>query len=415
MRMLGVTALAAAALSVAPAPTLAAGVGDCVQDDAWPAARQDYADQVVALVNAHRATLGLAPLTISPTLTAAAVWKVRHMAFYKYFTHDDPAPPVARTWRERLQACGYAGDGMGENIALGYETPEAVVEGWIRSPEHAANIENPAFRAIGVGVARAATLDGYLFWDQEFGTLDDSLPPADTSPPSAPGQLAATASSPTQVALTWAASTDNVGVTGYRVYREGVEVAATPLLGYTDNAVSAGTTYSYTVRAFDGAGLLGPASDAAAVVTPPAPPVATIFASTYAIEAGLGASFGLGTGALRAQDGVTVDIASVAGTVGWYGRFIVPRGLSSLGVSYAGTSTQPCTRTISLYDWVARTWEALETGAGSAAVTAAARGPFDRFLGGSSLQGAVRARVTCSRPDGLPFLLQTDRLTLTAG
>src|SRR5689334_13484732 len=115
MRTIAVAALAAAALAVSPATGLAA-VGDCVQDDAWPAVRQDYADQVVALVNAHRATLGLAPLQVSPTLTAAAVWKVRHMAFYKYFTHDDPAPPVARTWRERLQACGYAGDGMGENI-----------------------------------------------------------------------------------------------------------------------------------------------------------------------------------------------------------------------------------------------------------------------------------------------------------
>ena len=422
--MLAVAALAAAGLAVAPghgiAPqltaALGAGVGDCAQDDAWPAARQDYADQVVALVNAHRATLGLAPLEVSPTLTASAVWKARHMTYYRYFTHDDPAPPVDRTWRDRIRACGYAADSMGENIALGYETPEAVVEGWITSPDHAANIDNPAFRATGVGVARAPTLDGYLFWVQDFGTTDDSGPPPDTSPPTAPCPLTATASSSTQVSLSWEPSTDNVGVTGYRVYRNGVEVSVTTSPGYTDSALAPATTYSYTVRAFDAAGLLGPPSDAATVTTPPlASAGTTLYASTYAIEAGIGASFGLGTGLLRAEDGATVDVASAFGNVAWYGRFNVARGLASLRVTYAGASTRECARTLALYDWNTRTWEAIDTGSATASLTVGAPGPLDRFLGGSSILGAVRARVSCSRADGLPFLLQTDRLTLTVG
>jgi hypothetical protein len=99
---------------------------------------------------------------------------------------------------------------------------------------------------------------------------------------------------------------------------------------------------------------------------------------------------------------------SAFGNVSWYGRFNVARPLTSLAVAYVGTSTRPCTRTLALYDWVARAWESLDAGGAAAA-------PLDRFLGGSSILGAVRARVSCSRADGLPFVLQTDRLTLSAG
>ena len=67
----------------------------------WPADRADLAAQVVTLVNAHRAQLGLVPLVVSPTLTAAAEWKARNMAAYGYLDHDDPAPD-ARTANERV-------------------------------------------------------------------------------------------------------------------------------------------------------------------------------------------------------------------------------------------------------------------------------------------------------------------------
>src|ERR671935_2164903 len=142
--------LSVAALAVAPAPAVA--VGDCTPDAAWPAARPDLAAQVVALVNAHREQLGLAPLAVSPTLTAAATWKARHMAAYHYMAHDDPAPPVARTTAERIAACGYPAANWGENIAYGYPTAQAVVDGWLSSPEHRANIERADVRATGVGV-----------------------------------------------------------------------------------------------------------------------------------------------------------------------------------------------------------------------------------------------------------------------
>jgi uncharacterized protein YkwD len=150
----------------------AAGVGDCNADAAWPANNQSFADQVVALVNQHRAAMGLVQLKVSPTLTAAAVWKARHMAQYSYMQHDDPAPPIARLWYQRVQACGYTGGGMGENIAYGYRTPQDVMTGWLNSPGHKANIENGSYRSTGVGAATNAS--GTVYWSQEFGTYVDS-------------------------------------------------------------------------------------------------------------------------------------------------------------------------------------------------------------------------------------------------
>ena len=78
----------------------------------------------------------------------------------------------------------------------------------------------------------------------------------DSIKPSAPGNLKATAGTG-QVTLTWKASTDNIGVTGYRIYRNGTQVGSVSgtTLTYTDTGLARGT-YSYTVRAIDAAGNL---------------------------------------------------------------------------------------------------------------------------------------------------------------
>ena len=170
------------AATVAAAPAAAAGTGDCTPAASWPADRADLAAQVVALVNAHRAQLGLAALVVSPTLTATAEWKARNMANYRYMDHDDPAPD-ARTPDERVAACGYQSPEWGENIASGYTTAQAVVDAWLASPEHRANIERPEFRATGVGAAGVPT-----YWAQAFGVTVDagSIVPAPIAPPAAP-------------------------------------------------------------------------------------------------------------------------------------------------------------------------------------------------------------------------------------
>jgi chitodextrinase len=94
----------------------------------------------------------------------------------------------------------------------------------------------------------------------------------DTQPPTVPTGLTASATAPTSVSLSWNASTDNVGVAGYTVYRNGTSVAtvSAPTLTYTDTSVAASTTYSYTVDAFDTSGNHS-AQSAPASVTTPAP------------------------------------------------------------------------------------------------------------------------------------------------
>jgi fibronectin type 3 domain-containing protein len=91
----------------------------------------------------------------------------------------------------------------------------------------------------------------------------------DTTAPTAPTGLKATASNPTRVDLSWTAATDDVGVTGYRVLRGGAQIGTTTgAITYSDSTVAASTTYSYTVRAVDAAGNVSPDSAAAQVTTP---------------------------------------------------------------------------------------------------------------------------------------------------
>jgi uncharacterized protein YkwD len=179
--------VAACLPAVATAPATAAPVGDCQVGAGWAEPLPGPAARVVELVNQHRAGLGLAPLAVSPTLSAGAVWKARHMATYRYVARDDPAPPVQRTPAERVQACGYPQDALvGENIAAGQGTAELVMSGWLGSSGHRANIERASFAAIGVGAARSA--NGSIYWAQDFGSVAD----AGASVPQSPLPRAAT-------------------------------------------------------------------------------------------------------------------------------------------------------------------------------------------------------------------------------
>ncbi|GLX68673.1 fibronectin type III domain-containing protein [Paenibacillus glycanilyticus] len=76
----------------------------------------------------------------------------------------------------------------------------------------------------------------------------------DTTAPTAPTNVAATAASASQINLNWTASTDNVGVTGYNVYRGGVLAGSAAGTSYSDTGLTASTSYSYTVKAKDAAG-----------------------------------------------------------------------------------------------------------------------------------------------------------------
>ncbi|MBO9539351.1 S8 family serine peptidase [bacterium] len=90
----------------------------------------------------------------------------------------------------------------------------------------------------------------------------------DTQSPSVPTGVKALAASTTQVQLEWNAASDNVGVTGYRIYRNGQMIATTASTGYADSGLAPGTSYAYTVVAYDAAGNASGMSNVANVQTP---------------------------------------------------------------------------------------------------------------------------------------------------
>jgi hypothetical protein len=91
----------------------------------------------------------------------------------------------------------------------------------------------------------------------------------DTQPPTAPTNLRGTAGSPNQVDLTWTASTDDVAVANYQIFRGSTQIATIggSSTAYSDTTVSANTTYSYTVKAGDLAGNTSPASNVVSITT----------------------------------------------------------------------------------------------------------------------------------------------------
>ncbi|MFS8101016.1 CAP domain-containing protein [Lentzea alba] len=115
---------------------------------------------VLALVNDARAAKGCRALVIDDRITTAAQAHSTDMATNNYFSHDSKD---GREFDERMRDAGYPNPG-GENIAKGYRTPEQVMEGWMTSSGHRANIENCSFTTMGVGLDTR----GFL-WTQNFG------------------------------------------------------------------------------------------------------------------------------------------------------------------------------------------------------------------------------------------------------
>ncbi|TXS54289.1 sigma-70 family RNA polymerase sigma factor [Streptomyces sp. uw30] len=123
----------------------------------------DTVGQVVALVNKERANAGCGPLAEDSLLNKAAQGHSEDMAARDFFDHTNPdgADPG-----QRITAAGYSWSTYGENIAMGQQTPAAVMESWMNSPGHRANILNCSFKDIGVGIHDGA---GGPWWTQAFG------------------------------------------------------------------------------------------------------------------------------------------------------------------------------------------------------------------------------------------------------
>lgn len=110
------------------------------------------------------------------------------------------------------------------------------------------------------------TSDGNTYMNNQFFA---GHPPVawDRQAPSVPGGLSATASSSSAITLAWSAASDNVGVIGYRIYRNGVQFATTNSTTYTDTGLSSSTSYTYTVSAYDAFNNVSSSSAAASATT----------------------------------------------------------------------------------------------------------------------------------------------------
>lgn len=182
----GMSAMPAAGSGAPAAGSGATTTGDvpssavCMPVSSWPAEAAMFEQEVLRLVNENRAkgwncdTMGqkpaVGPLAMEPTLRCSARLHSKDMADKKYFAHD---APDGRDPGARMTAAGYMGRTWGENIAKGQSTPAQVVQGWMDSDGHCANIMNGGFNLIGVGyfagMATSTRFNSELYWTQNFG------------------------------------------------------------------------------------------------------------------------------------------------------------------------------------------------------------------------------------------------------
>lgn len=126
-----------------------------------PASSASYAEQVAELVNKERTKAGLQPLAVSQTVTLAAQERAKEIE--EVFSHTRPD---GSSFSTALAEQNIVYRSTGENIAWGQRTPEQVMQGWMNSPGHRANILNPNFTAIGIGYHRNPS--GTSYWTQLF-------------------------------------------------------------------------------------------------------------------------------------------------------------------------------------------------------------------------------------------------------
>jgi uncharacterized protein YkwD len=121
--------------------------------------------QVITLVNQQRKAAGCGAVVYNAKLRTAAYNHSLDMVTHNFFDHIGSD---GSTFVTRVQAAGYSAP-LGENIAWGWRTPADVMNAWMNSAPHKANILNCSARSIGVGMAKKA--DGTPYWTQEFGSI----------------------------------------------------------------------------------------------------------------------------------------------------------------------------------------------------------------------------------------------------
>ena len=121
--------------------------------------------EVLRITNAERMNEGLLPLTMFPAMQTAT--DIRALEIVESFSHTRPDGTDCFTVFDEV---GVSWSTVGENIAAGYSTPAAVMDGWMNSPGHRANILKSAFKHIGVGYTYSQGSDYGAYWVQLFCT-----------------------------------------------------------------------------------------------------------------------------------------------------------------------------------------------------------------------------------------------------
>ncbi|MGH3072855.1 MAG: fibronectin type III domain-containing protein [Gaiellaceae bacterium] len=176
---------------------------------------------------------------------------------------------VSIAWNASTDDVGVAGYGVYRDGSLSGTTTatSATFQGLAcgRSFNFGVNAHDAAGNRSGISTVSAAT------------TACTTPPPDDATAPSAPGNLRSTGATQTSVQLAWAASSDNVGVAGYGLYRNGGSTGTTASTNASMTGLACGTSYTFGVDAYDAAGNRSPRSTVAASTsacspTPPPPP-----------------------------------------------------------------------------------------------------------------------------------------------
>lgn len=144
-----------------PAPTPAPAPVE--NNTGVPSSNLTYEQKVVELVNIERQKAGLPALKMDSAISNVARTKSKDMAVNNYFAHQSPTYGSAG---DMLRQFGISWRAWGENIAAGQRTPEIVVDAWMNSPGHRANILSPNFSKIGVGYVTNSS--GRPYWTQIF-------------------------------------------------------------------------------------------------------------------------------------------------------------------------------------------------------------------------------------------------------
>ena len=247
-----------------------------------------YSSQELAflgLINEYRAVNGLGTLMLSDVISDASDKHNLDMGHYKFFDHttrgSDYFAVGSSPW-DRMAACDYDyNTAMGENIAAGYATAEAVFQGWKNSPGHDANMRNASFKVIGISLEVVQGSPYATYWTTDFGGYVDPSAHQAGTPPSTTTTTQADTSAP-DVALVQPSqgaelagnaaitvdAADDRGVTRVEIWIDGGSVARDTSAPYSfvwNTSQAANGTHNVEARAFDAAGNRGSASVAVTV------------------------------------------------------------------------------------------------------------------------------------------------------